>query len=60
MAQAKKQDLIMAEKFAAAELYHLMSFSDGVTSTDHLIRVVELENDSRAIVKKLAKLESRD
>jgi hypothetical protein len=55
-----KQDLILAEKFATAELTHLMSFYDAVISPNHLIRVVELENDCRAIVKKLAQLESKD
>lgn len=53
-----KQDLILAEKFATAELYHLMTFSDGVTSTDHLIRVVELETASHEIGIQLIKLEA--
>lgn len=51
----EKRDLSFARAFASAEKYHLLSFSDGATSTEHLIRVVELENAERAIIKQLAK-----
>lgn len=54
-----RRDLVMAEKIASAEILHLVSFSDGVNSAEHLLRVVDLENANRDIVKKLAKLESQ-
>lgn len=49
----KQRDLSFAKQFAAAEKYHLLSFSDGASSTDHLIRVVELENAERDLSTKL-------
>lgn len=60
MGKMVKHDLILAEKIANAEILHLVSFSDGVNSAEHLLRVVELENANRDIVKQLARLESQD
>ena len=52
--QYQKRDLSFARAFAEAEKHHLMTFSDGANSADHLIRVVELENAERQLSKKLA------
>lgn len=49
-----RRDLSFAKEFAVAEKYHLLSFSDGANSADHLIRVVELENAERELSKKLS------
>ena len=49
----QKRDLQFAADIAVAEKYHLLTFSDGANSADHLIRVVELENAQRTINKKL-------
>jgi hypothetical protein len=49
----QKRDLQFAAEIAAAEKYHLLTFSDGANSADHLIRVVELENSQRTINKQL-------
>jgi len=48
-----KRDLQHAQKIAEAEKYHILSFSDGANSAEHLVRVVELENDLRRISQQL-------
>lgn len=49
----KQRDLTFARDVAIAEKYHIMSFSDGMSSADHLIRVVELENEVRSLSKQI-------
>lgn len=46
---ATQRDIVFAREFAKAEKYHLMSFSDGANSAEHLIRVVDLENSEREL-----------
>lgn len=49
----KQRDLTFARDIAIAEKYHLMSFSDGTNSAEHLIRVVELEIVARDLSKQI-------
>lgn len=52
----QKRDLEHAAKFASAEKYHLLSFSDGAISTEHIVRVVQLETAQMEISQQLNKL----
>ncbi len=49
-----QRNLQLASKFAKTETYRLMSFSDGVASAEHIVRVTELEIESRKLDKALA------
>jgi hypothetical protein len=49
----EKRDLQHAAALAKAEKYHLLTFSDGAFSSDHIIRVIELENAERALTLQL-------